>query len=68
MTTGPIPAGFHIEHYVDGDLVNADLPVLNYPFGRDTLLQWGPAFPGSDLTRNKLPSSPWLVLSLTAPP
>ena len=40
------PAGFHIEHYVDGDLVNADSPTLDYPFGRDTLLQWGPAFPG----------------------
>lgn len=40
------PDGFHIEHYVDGDLVNADSPVLRYPFGRDTLLQWGPAFPG----------------------
>ena len=40
------PAGFHIEHFVDGDLVNKDTPVLNYPFGRDTLLQWGPAFPG----------------------
>jgi len=40
------PAGFHIEHYVDGDLVNADTSILDYPFGRDTLLQWCPAFPG----------------------
>ena len=40
------PAGFHVEHYSDGDLVNKDSPTLNYPFGRDTLLQWGPAFPG----------------------
>ena len=40
------PAGFHVEHFVDGDLVNADNPTLKYPFGRDTLLQWGPAFPG----------------------
>ncbi|WP_233890156.1 VOC family protein [Paraburkholderia flagellata] len=40
------PAGFHVEHYVDGDLVNSDSPTLSYPFGRDTLLQWGPAFPG----------------------
>ena len=40
------PAGFHVEHYVDGDLVNDDNPTLKYPFGRDTLLQWGPAFPG----------------------
>jgi catechol 2,3-dioxygenase-like lactoylglutathione lyase family enzyme len=40
------PAGFHVEHFVDGDLVNGDSPVLKYPFGRDTLLQWGPAFPG----------------------
>ncbi|ACC72671.1 VOC family protein [Paraburkholderia phymatum] len=40
------PAGFHVEHYVDGDLVNNDSPTLSYPFGRDTLLQWGPAFPG----------------------
>jgi len=40
------PAGFHVEHYVDGDLVNAESPVLDYPFNRETLLQWGPAFPG----------------------
>lgn len=40
------PAGFHVEHFVDGDLVNSDSPTLNFPFGRDTLLQWGPAFPG----------------------
>ena len=40
------PAGFHVEHFVDGDMVNGDSPVLKYPFGRDTLLQWGPAFPG----------------------
>jgi len=32
--------------FVDGDLVNGDNPTLTYPFGRDTLLQWGPAFPG----------------------
>ena len=40
------PAGFHVEHFVDGDLVNEDNPTLKFPFGRDTLLQWGPAFPG----------------------
>ena len=40
------PDGFHMEHYVDGDLVNDDSPTLSYSFGRDTLLQWGPAFPG----------------------
>lgn len=40
------PAGFHVEHYSDGDLVNEDSPTLRFPFGRDTLLQWGPAFPG----------------------
>lgn len=40
------PAGFHVEHFSDGDMVNADTPTLHYPFGRDTLLQWGPAFPG----------------------
>lgn len=40
------PAGFHVEHYTDGDLVNQDTPTLRYRFGRDTLLQWGPAFPG----------------------
>ena len=40
------PAGFHVEHYVDGDMVNGDNPTLKYPFGRDTLLQWGPNFPG----------------------
>ena len=40
------PAGFHVEHYVDGDLVNADTPTLDCLFGRDTLLQWGPEFPG----------------------
>ncbi len=40
------PAGFHMEHFVDGDLVNSESPTQNYPFGRDTLLQWGPAFPG----------------------
>ena len=40
------PAGFHVEHFVDGDLVNCDTPTLNRPFGRETLLQWGPAFPG----------------------
>jgi hypothetical protein len=40
------PAGFHVEHFVDGDLVNEENPTLKFPFGRDTLLQWGPAFPG----------------------
>lgn len=40
------PAGFHVEHFVDGDLVNKDSPTLKFAFGRDTLLQWGPAFPG----------------------
>lgn len=40
------PAGFHVEHFVDGDLVNADTPTLDCAFGRDTLLQWGPDFPG----------------------
>jgi len=40
------PAGFHVEHFVDGDLVNCETPTLNRPFDRDTLLQWGPAFPG----------------------
>src|SRR5208283_4620914 len=49
------PAGFHVEHYVDGDLVNEENPTLKYPFGRDTLLQWGPAFPGLRPT----PSGPW---------
>jgi hypothetical protein len=36
------PAGFHVEHHVDGDIVSADNPTL----GRDTLLQRVPAFPG----------------------
>lgn len=40
------PAGFHVEHFSDGDMVNADTPTLRYPFGRNTLLQWGPDFPG----------------------
>lgn len=33
------PAGFHVEHYCDGDMVNEDTQTLHYPFGRDTLLQ-----------------------------
>ncbi len=40
------PVGFHVEHFSDGDMVNEYTPTLSYPFGRDTLLQWGPAFPG----------------------
>ncbi len=40
------PVGFHVEHFSDGDLVNEHTPTLSYPFGRDTLLQWGPDFPG----------------------
>ena len=40
------PAGFHVEHFSDGDMVNENTPTQRYPFGRDTLLQWGPAFPG----------------------
>lgn len=40
------PAGFHVEHFTDGDMVNTDTPSQLGPFGRDTLLQWGPAFPG----------------------
>jgi hypothetical protein len=40
------PAGFHVEHYVDGDIVDADDPTLKYPIGRDTMLQWVPVFPG----------------------
>ena len=33
------PAGFHVEHHVDGGIVNADNPRLICPIGRDTLLQ-----------------------------
>ncbi len=40
------PAGFHVEHYVDGDMVNCESPTQSFPFDRSTLLQWGPAFPG----------------------
>lgn len=40
------PAGFHIEHYTDGDLVNQDTPTARVPFDRETLLQWGHPFPG----------------------
>ncbi len=40
------PAGFHVEHFVDGDMVNSESPTLSFPFDRSTLLQWGPAFPG----------------------
>jgi hypothetical protein len=25
------PAGFHVEHHVDGDIVSADNPTLKYP-------------------------------------
>ena len=28
------PAGFHVEHFADGDMVNQDTPPLSYPFGR----------------------------------
>ena len=45
----PPPTPFHslhVEHYADGDLVNEGNPTLKYPFGRDTLLQSGPSFPG----------------------
>lgn len=40
------PAGFHVEHFSDGDMVNEDTPTQLCSFGRDTLLQWGPVFPG----------------------
>jgi hypothetical protein len=40
------PAGFHVEHHVDGDIVDAHDPTLKSPIDRDTLLQCGPAFPG----------------------
>lgn len=35
------PADFHVEHYVDGDLVNDTTATLTLPIGRDTMLQWG---------------------------
>ena len=62
------PAGFHVEHFVDRDLVNADSPTLNYPFGRDPLLQWGPAFPGLQIPRILFADILRLIAELRPPP
>ena len=40
------PDSFHFEHFTDGDMVNSTTETRLYPFGRDTLMQWGPTFPG----------------------
>lgn len=37
------PAGFKVEHYTDGDLVNADTPVRRHALG--PLSVWGPELP-----------------------
>lgn len=39
------PAGFRVEHYTDGDLVNDATPVGKIPFGPRVLHQWGPPPP-----------------------
>ena len=41
------PSGFKIEHYVDGDVVNAKTPVKRQAAGPDTLSIWGPPLPAS---------------------
>ena len=37
--------GFMVEHYVDGDLVNADTPMAFGPAGFEGLAVWGPEVP-----------------------
>ncbi|KAE8372126.1 Glyoxalase/Bleomycin resistance protein/Dihydroxybiphenyl dioxygenase [Aspergillus bertholletiae] len=39
------PSGFVVEHYADGDLVNAETPVAHVPAGPQALSVWGPPVP-----------------------
>jgi hypothetical protein len=41
------PSGFKIEHYADGDVVNAKMPVKRQAAGPNTLSIWGPPLPPS---------------------
>ncbi|KAI1332390.1 Glyoxalase/Bleomycin resistance protein/Dihydroxybiphenyl dioxygenase [Xylariaceae sp. FL0255] len=43
------PSGFIMEHYVDGDLVNADEPAHRSQAGPGSLHVWGPEVPGDFL-------------------
>jgi hypothetical protein len=38
-------SGNMIEHYADGDLVNADTPIGHMPASEDSLAVWGPKVP-----------------------
>ncbi|KAI1360852.1 glyoxalase [Xylaria arbuscula] len=43
------PSGFIFEHYVDGDLLTADLPTQRSQAGPGTMHVWGPEVPSSFL-------------------
>ncbi|KAL2788647.1 Glyoxalase/Bleomycin resistance protein/Dihydroxybiphenyl dioxygenase [Aspergillus keveii] len=42
-------SGNMVEHYADGDLVNAETPIGYMPAGEDSLAVWGPKVPGEFL-------------------
>jgi hypothetical protein len=39
------PSGFAVEHYADGDLLDADYPTRFHPTGKAGIYQWGPVMP-----------------------
>lgn len=47
------PWGFKLEHYCDGDVFTADLPMGVHPVSREAMSQWGQTMPAS-FTKPKL--------------
>lgn len=39
------PSGFAVEHYADGDMLDADYPTRFHPTGKAGIYQWGPVMP-----------------------
>lgn len=47
------PWGFKLEHYCDGDVFTADLPMGVHPVSREAMYQWGQTMP-ANFTKPKL--------------
>ena len=49
LTIGPTRPGFHVEHFVDGDLVNCDTPTLDVRLAAKRCFSGARPFPGCEL-------------------
>jgi catechol 2,3-dioxygenase-like lactoylglutathione lyase family enzyme len=53
------PSGFSVEHYADGDMLDASYPTRFHPAGKAGIYQWGPTMP--DHFIDTAPSLPLLA-------